>query len=170
MGLCFSSVVNVFAVGLHSLSTSPDTISWLSDFLFYNAASLFIEPHLLKRQTNAARNTGLPLQLLLHPPFHCCCCTLAERAGSSPHGGVWIINLSKLDFSSLFDYLGLNLSVYSGFTYSLFMQDGPQWKQNKEQGNEEEITGWHVWRHKVLPYLLRVFQPTLVLNKILWKD
>lgn len=85
--------VYMFAVGLHSLSTSPDTISWLSDFLFYNVPSLFIEPRLLKRQTNAARNTGLPLQLLLHPPFHCLgCCTLVEQTGSSPHGGVMGLN------------------------------------------------------------------------------
>lgn len=52
-----------------------------------------------------------------------------------------IINLSKLYFSSLLDYLGLILSVYNGFTHSLFVQDGPQWKSNKEQGNEAEITG-----------------------------
>lgn len=39
-----------------------------------------------------------------------------------------IINLSKLYFSSLLDYLGLILSVYNGFTHSLFVQDGPQWK------------------------------------------
>lgn len=39
--------------------------------------------------TNAARNTGLPLQLLFHPPCHCLrSCTLAEWAGPSPHWGV----------------------------------------------------------------------------------
>lgn len=91
--LCTSCVGNVFAVGLYSFSTSPDMISWLSDFLLYNVPSPFIEPCLLKRQTNAARNTGLPLQSLLHPPFHCLgSCSLAERTGSSPHGHVMDLN------------------------------------------------------------------------------
>lgn len=81
------------AVSLHYLSTSVDIISWLSDFLFYNVPPLFTEPHLLKWQTHAARNTGLPLQLLLHPPFHCLGSSkLTEWTVSSPHGTVMDLN------------------------------------------------------------------------------
>lgn len=79
-------------VGLYSLSTSPDMITRLSDFLFYNVP-LSIQWDTSSEKTNAARNTGLPLQLLLHPPFHCLGCrTLAEQAGSSPHRGVMDLN------------------------------------------------------------------------------
>lgn len=53
---------------------------------------LYSWSHIFSEKTdgqNAARNTGLPLQLLLHPPFHCLGSrTPAEPAGSSPHGGV----------------------------------------------------------------------------------
>lgn len=59
---------NVLITVLKLLSSSSQLhhmITWLSDILFCFAIMYWAMS--FERQTNAARNTGLPLQLLLHP-------------------------------------------------------------------------------------------------------
>lgn len=75
-----------------ALCPLPQTLSLHCLISCFTMSPLYsFEPRLLKRQTNAASNTGLPLELLLCPPFHCLgSCTLA---GSSPHGRVMCYGL-----------------------------------------------------------------------------